>query len=377
MVLDPTSRRSGVRLTGVDDPDPTHGEAIELLRAAGATEEEIATRELTQLAGELSVRPSGTPLSFPELAARSSLTEAEAAEFIEAAGLPVGPDHTWFESDAVVLDTARTASAFLGRTAVLSLMRRTGMAAGQLAAASGGAFRVSTLTGGWPEMTALADIVRRNLAGRELVAGYLQMFDHVLRHHYLLSFRDDVVPIGDHGELRPMCVGFVDLTSSTELGARVSAAELSEAMTTFEAVCHSTAVRHGARVVKTIGDEVMLAALDVSAVCGAAVSLVRELSAHPSFSGARGGLAFGNVLEQDGDCFGPVVNCAARLVEAALDGTVMAEAGVAAHLAPPLRFEEREPRTHRGLGIVRWGEILSAQMIDAGGRPAQAVSLPG
>jgi hypothetical protein len=44
---------------------------------------------------------------------------------------------------------------------------------------------------------------------------------------------------------------------------------------------------------------------------------------------------------------------------------VMAEAGVDGLLTPPLRFEEREPRSHRGLGLVRWGEVISALMIDA------------
>ncbi len=332
--------------------------AIEILRAAGATDEDFERLPPIELAGELSVRPAGRRISWDELVTASGVDDAEARAIVEACGLPAGAAHTWYESDVVIVRTSSVAGSVLGRDAVLGLMRRTGTAASLLATASSGAFRVSSVSGPLSGAVSVADIVERNLAPQVLVAGFLRALEQVLRHHYLISFRDNVSPAGDHGELRELCIGFVDLTASTALGVRSTADELSAAMTDFEAACTRVAVRHGARVVKTIGDEVMLCAPEPSAVCGAAVDLVAELAGHSAFDNARGGVAFGNVLEQDGDCFGPVVNCAARLVEAAPDGTVMATAGVADRLTPPLRWEARPSRTHRGLGVVPWGRIL-------------------
>jgi adenylate cyclase len=338
--------------------------AVEILRAAGATDDDFVRLDLHQLAGELSVRPQGRRISWEELVARSGTEEAMARELVEACGLPVGPEHAWYESDVEILEAMAVAAPALGWTAVLGLMRRTGTAVSLLAAASSGAFRVSSaagpLSGAVPETGPLAGAVERILAPQRLVAVYLRALEQVLRHHYLMGFRPDVRPAGEYGELRSTAIGFVDLTASTALGARSTADELAAAMTAFETACNRAAVRHGVRVVKTIGDEVMLASPEPGAVCAAAVALVADLVGHEVFENARGGVAFGNVLEQDGDYFGPVVNTAARLVEAAPDGAVMATAEVGDLLVEPLRGEEREARIHRGLGVLRWGEVVSS-----------------
>lgn len=352
------SGEAGFDEAGFDEADVAR--AVEILRAAGATEEDLDRLGPIELAGELSVRPEGRRISWEELMASSSLDEPTARAVLEACGLPAGPNHTWYESDARILTSSVVAAAALGWTAVLGLMRRTGTAASLLAAASSGAFRVSAASGPLSQVMSLAEIVERNLAPRQLVGEFVGTLEQVLRHHYLIGFRDSVMPAGDHGELRLMGIGFVDLTASTALGARSTADELAAAMTDFETACNRMAVRNGVRVVKTIGDEVMLAAVDPAAVCAAAIDLVAELARHPAFDNARGGVTYGHVLEQDGDCFGPVVNSAARLVEAAPDGAVMATAEVAERLTWPLRWEEAEARQHRGLGTVRWGQVLSA-----------------
>ena len=63
----------------------------------------------------------------------------------------------------------------------------------------------------------------------------------------------------------------------------------------------------------------------------------------------RAGVAFGPVLAQDGDYFGPPVNLAARLVSLAEPGGVLVDDGLAAELdRAAWSVEPREPRPIRG-----------------------------
>ena len=167
------------------------------------------------------------------------------------------------------------------------------------------------------------------------------------RYHSRLSFREETVAAGSFGELRAMTVGFVDLASSTELGARLSATDLARSMNDFNREAFTPATRNGARLVKTIGDEAMLCALDPNAVCRAALALVEFSREHATFASARGGIAHGDVLEQDGDCYGPIVNRAARFVESAPDGRVMVDVAVASALGPEFTTTPEPTMEHR------------------------------
>jgi adenylate cyclase len=74
----------------------------------------------------------------------------------------------------------------------------------------------------------------------------------------------------------------------------------------------------GARVVKTVGDEVMFVADDASAACRAGTALMKGFASPGGTVLPRGGLAYGNVLPRGGDYYGVVVNLAARLVDEAV-----------------------------------------------------------
>ena len=156
-------------------------------------------------------------------------------------------------------------------------------------------------------------------------------------------------------------MGFVDITSSSDLGERVTAHQLAALVTDFERAAYGTAATCGARVVKTIGDEVMLCADDAQPVVQSALALVAWCESHPTFVGARGGIARGPLLDQAGDCYGPVVNRAARFVQAAPDGTVMVDDAVAAELVthPDIATDRHAPATHRGLGTLAWSEATA------------------
>jgi adenylate cyclase len=98
----------------------------------------------------------------------------------------------------------------------------------------------------------------------------------------------------------------------------------------------------------------MFVALDAAAVAHAALELVDELGHHDVFDAARAGVATGDVLELEGDCYGPVVNRAARFVAAAPDGSVTGDAATVEALADRIVAEPLPAVEHRGLGEVPW-----------------------
>jgi adenylate cyclase len=164
----------------------------------------------------------------------------------------------------------------------------------------------------------------------------------LLRHHLELARR--MTPtVGYRGgiatyETRRIAVGFADLTGSTALAARVDFTDLAAALEAFEQLATDVVHRYGGRVVKLIGDEVMFSAGDANAACAIANDLVDEASTRPELPPLRVGIAVGDVLNRAGDCFGPVVNLAARLVDRAEPDTVLLPAAAAAEL-DPARFE--------------------------------------
>jgi adenylate cyclase len=93
-----------------------------------------------------------------------------------------------------------------------------------------------------------------------------------------------------------------------------------------------------ARVVKTIGDEVMVVGTDVGALVDWAVEFIESVEERPE---PRIGLNFGSTLYRDGDYFGREVNLASRVVARARGGEVLVTDSVVEGVsgAPHLRFE--------------------------------------
>jgi adenylate cyclase len=325
---------------------------------AGAAQWEVdraaTLDELLRLSGDVGNRPLGERTSLRAVADAAGIPLATAVAFLQAAGLAVDDVDTpdWYTSDVEWMRAADATSAFFGEDSVLALLRRAGVAMSQLSTAASSVFRVNL--GETGDRDQPMSIVERNIGTRPLIDLLLDVVAQLYRYHSRLSFRDESVAAGRFSEVRAMSVGFVDLASSTELGAALFGPELARAITEFNTVANRVTVRHGARVVKTIGDEVMICALDAAAVCRAALDLVAYCAEHETFASARGAVATGDVLEQEGDCYGPVVNRAARFAAAAPDGRVMIDSDTVEHLGPDLPADPRPAVEHRGLGVVGW-----------------------
>src|SRR5580765_3765165 len=129
---------------------------------------------------------------------------------------------------------------------------------------------------------------------------------------------------GDHAQ----AVGFADLVGFTALSQQLDDHELAVIVDRFEATAYDIVGSLGGRVIKMIGDEVMFAVDDVAPAVEIALSLAEAYHDDESLSDVRVGLAYGPVLEREGDLFGPTVNLASRIVSIAYAGSVVVAAEV-------------------------------------------------
>ncbi len=121
------------------------------------------------------------------------------------------------------------------------------------------------------------------------------------------------------GRLR-VAIAFADLAGYTRLTEDRGDAEAVEAVERFvESVARTLPI--DARVIKTLGDEVMVVAADPVALTEWAVGFSGQ--ALPEMPAPRIGVHHGHVLYRDGDYYGREVNQAARVVARASGGEVL------------------------------------------------------
>ncbi len=125
-----------------------------------------------------------------------------------------------------------------------------------------------------------------------------------------------------------LAVAFADLVGFTWLGGRVPPEELGRIARRLEALAREVA-RPPVRLVKVIGDAVMLVAPDPAPLLDAALALVAAAAAEgEGFPQLRAGLSFGPAQERDGDVYGHAVNVASRLTAIARPGSVLADEAI-------------------------------------------------
>jgi len=138
----------------------------------------------------------------------------------------------------------------------------------------------------------------------------------------------------DLGRLR-VAIAFADLAGYTSLTEEIGEEEAVSAVERFvEDVEHT--LPDDARVIKTIGDEVMVVGSDPSALVDWAVGF-QEL--HVERPLPRIGLHYGEVLYRDGDYYGREVNQAARVAARAAGGEVICTQPIVDNGGPHLDFE--------------------------------------
>jgi len=143
----------------------------------------------------------------------------------------------------------------------------------------------------------------------------------------------------DLGRLR-VAIAFADLAGYTRLTEELGD---EEAVSTVERFVEQVelSLPDEARVIKTIGDEVMVVGSDPAALLDWAVAFQENFGQRPL---PRIGIHYGETLYRDGDYYGREVNQASRVAARAAGGEVLATRPVVDH-------------AHAGLAFERIGEV--------------------
>ncbi len=162
---------------------------------------------------------------------------------------------------------------------------------------------------------------------------------------------------GEETEAATATVGFADLVSFTRLSRQLDDTELTAVVQAFESDSADIIHAASARLVKTLGDEVMFVSDSADQAAAIALNLHRTHNANDDLPQIRVGLATGAVLNRMGDVFGVTVNRASRFTALARPGTTVLDSATAELLSSTSgeKFSVRAltPRPVRGLGIVR------------------------
>jgi adenylate cyclase len=173
------------------------------------------------------------------------------------------------------------------------------------------------------------------------------------RHLVLVSYGKWAPDEGRTAVTAMRTIGFVDMVGSTEVLRSQSVAELAASVDRFEQLVGDVVIRIGGRVVKLIGDEAMFVVASPVAAC----TVARELVA-TSPQPVRIGLAHGEIVALHGDCYGPTVNLAARLVAVAPSDAVVVSDGVRDAVAGTVEVEPIDIGPLRGFPDITGAFVL-------------------
>jgi adenylate cyclase len=302
------------------------------LRARGHT---LAQIKRASDNGQLAVGPLENLLSSPgprhslREAARFSGLDADLVERVYAAMGLGAPDGFSDEDLQILKYAAAVLDAGLPLAAFLQLMRVYGQTVAQIADAE---VRLIHLYVHEPLMRAgvpSVDIAEEMEGLTREILPFAAPFMNYLHGRLLAQFvEQDMIghmeaDLGDdaleEGRLR-VAIAFADLAGYARLtDERGDEAALGTVERFVEAVEQTLPV--DARVIKTLGDEVMVVGSDAAALTGWAVELQSGIAAGDPPS--RIGIHYGEALYRDGDYFGREVNRAARVVARAGGGEVL------------------------------------------------------
>lgn len=178
------------------------------------------------------------------------------------------------------------------------------------------------------------DVGERELSARyaaiseQLVPQFADSMQRIFTMHLQEQIRNDAIGRAEltHGRIAgatEVTVAFADLVGFTKLGEQIAADELGAIARRLLELA-TEAAQPPVRLIKTIGDAVMLVSPDPGALLDTAIELVRLAEAEgEDFPRLRAGLATGEALHRAGDWYGSPVNLASRLTSIARPGSVV------------------------------------------------------
>jgi adenylate cyclase len=292
---------------------------------------------------------TGLDVSLDDAAAEAGLEPGFAAEALAAMGFPAASGaelRLGAEDVALLADIAAAEGSGLPRVALLQLLRVYGHALAQVADAEVRLFHL------YVHEPLMQDGVAGDRIAQEmedLVRGVLPLAAPIMRRihgrHLRRFVAQDVIGHIEDGPRLPgrlrVAIAFADLAGYTRMTEELGDEEAVLAVERFiEEVERSLPA--GARVVKEIGDEVMVVGSDVVALTAWAVAFqAGRVGRRPQ---SRIGLHVGEVLYRDGEYYGREVNLASRVAARAAGGEVLVTRAV-------------DEAAGRGLARERIGEV--------------------
>jgi len=308
---------------------------LDLLRRLGdegcsleELKEAVAAGRLTLLPVERAVAGEGARYTAREIAELAGLDLEMLLRFRSALGIPI-PDPDEPRGTENDLDAARRMKAFLDaglpEDGMLQVARTIGMGTARIAEANRELI-IRTLTQPGDNER---DVALRFAAAAEYMlplAGPTVVY--ALQAHLLEQIRRDVIGVtalasGDVGGAIELTVCFADLVEFTRLGEEIAAEELGMVAGRLEEMASAVA-EPPVRLVKTIGDAVMLVSPEPEPMVAAALELIHAAEQEgQQFPWLRAGIASGPTLPQSGDYYGRPVNLASRITNVARPGSVV------------------------------------------------------
>ena len=299
--------------------------------------------------------------TFPPVGDRHTLSEAAAASGLEPAlierfwtsmGLPAADLDRLLDEDVEALRYgASVLAAGFPLVAFLQLCRVYGQALAQIADAEIRLFHIYVHE---PlmreELPGIAIAEEMENLARDLLPlasplmdyAHLRFLQHYIEQDVVGHMEMDMDAEADLGRLK-VVIAFCDLAGYTRFTEEFGEEEALSFVERFvEAVTET--LPEDARVIKTIGDEVMIIGQDVQALTDWAVGFQHLFRERPE---PRIGIHYGSALYRDGDYFGREVNLAARVVARARGGEVLATGEVVQRVA------ESEHLAFMGVGQVK------------------------
>lgn len=298
-----------------------------------------------------------------EIATASRLTLQEVRRLWRAMGFPdVGEARAFTDADltALLRVVALVERGVINMDGVVELARSLGRTTGRLADWQVDALGRRVLGADLAEGLTGPNARQHSQEFAELLPQLEQLLGYVWRRQLAGSLERSLAEVQpDAKEEVTSTVGFADLVSFTRLSRQMDGAALAQLVQTFESVSADLVHAVGARLVKTLGDEVMYVAETPEQGARIALSLHRTLGEIEDVPQLRIGMATGSVLTRMGDVFGTTVNRASRMTALARPGTTIVDSATDEALHGSDAYDEEfttkalTPRPVRGFGIVR------------------------
>ena len=287
--------------------------------------------------------------TLAEVSAQSGVPEEHIAAFWRAMGLALTDAGAARFSDEDLEAARRTRlylDAGLPTEDILGVLRIMSSSIERSAEAARGVFARNLLRPGDTE----AELARRfGEMTQVLVPLVVQDLEYLLRLHLREFARHDMVGLAelDSGRLpdtQEVAVAFADIVGFTELGESLPDAELG---VIAERLADLTLerIRSPVRLVKTIGDAVMLVSTQARPLVELLLELVEVVEADEQMPRLRAGATWGLAYPRFGDWYGGTVNLASRVAGRARPGSVL--------VTTPLRDALGDDFEHSRAGLKR------------------------